>query len=95
MKTQINEIKRMQQLAGVINESQSLISEGKLINAKFYGFWQSEDGRKSGSPDIYIEANSEEEAKELANDYTEGQFTEFPGFYNLEPVKLNIYRKSV
>ena len=93
MKTQLNEIKRMQQLAGVINESQVLINEGKENTIQFYGLWISEDGKRYGTPDIYIEANSEEEAKELANDYTGGQYIKFPGFYNLEPVKLKIYRK--
>jgi len=86
---------RLQTLAGIITESQSPIHEGKLVNAKFYGLWQSEDGSKSGSPNIYIEANSEEEAKELANDYTDGQFTKYSGFYNLLPVGIKIYRKSI
>jgi hypothetical protein len=79
------EFRRMQELAG--------INEGKEIKLKYWGLRTSEDGRFSGSPDVYIESVSEDEAKELANEYTGGQFTEFPGFYELRPISLNIYKK--
>ena len=79
------EFRRMQKIAG--------INEGKEIKLKYWGLKISEDGRFSGSPDVYIEAVSEDEAKELANEYTGGQFTKFPGFYELKPISLNIYKK--
>jgi hypothetical protein len=94
MKNQLNEIKRMQQLAGVVNENQTLINEGELKEIQFYELLSSGDGNfRYSSPEVYIEANSEEEAIELANDYTKGSFTRDSGFYKLKPVKLKIYRK--
>ena len=73
-------------------EVQNILNEEK-IKMEVYALYISEDGRFSGvSPDIYFNTSSEEEAKILANKYTNGEFTKYPGFYNLKKLVLPFYK---
>jgi hypothetical protein len=75
-------------------EIQKVLKEGKKTKMIVYGLKQSEDGNfYNTSPFIYFNTSIESEAKELANEYTNGQFTEYPGFYELEQMKLDFYEK--
>lgn len=73
-------------------EVQNILNEEK-IKMEVYALYISEDGRFSGvNPDIYFNTSSEEEAKILANKYTNGEFTKYPGFYNLKKLVLPFYK---
>jgi hypothetical protein len=83
------------ELKQIIKEEISkTLNEGKKTKMTVYGLKQSEDGNfYNASPFIYFNTSIESEAKELANEYTDGQFTEYPGFYKLEQMKLDFYEK--
>lgn len=83
------------ELKQIIKEEISkALNEGKKVGMEVYGLKQSQDGNfYSVSPHIYFNTTVESEAKELANEYT-NQFSESPGFYSLEKVKLPFYSKA-
>lgn len=86
MKHQLNEIERMQQLSGILKE-------GKLVTVSLYALRESGDGNFHGViPQVYIEADSYEKAKKLADEYTKGQFTKHGGFYDLSKAEIKVYK---
>jgi len=73
-------------------EIKNVLNEGKT-KMEVYALYVSEDGRFSGiDPIVYFNTSSEEEAKILANKYTNGEFTKYPGFYNLKKLVLPFYK---
>jgi hypothetical protein len=59
-----------------------------------YSLKQSEDGKFSGiDPLIYFDTESESQANQMADEYTNGQFTKYPGFYELKKIVLPFYKK--
>lgn len=82
------------QLQQIIREEiQTVLKEGTTKTITLYALRQSEDGNFHGTqPVVYIEANSLQKAKQLADEYTNGQFTKYSGFYNLKKSSIQIYR---
>jgi len=83
------------QLRQLIREEISnIINEGKEVKMDVYGLKQSEDGRfNTVIPFVYFNTSVESEAKQLADEYTNDQFSKYPGFYSLEKIRLNFYEK--
>lgn len=74
-------------------EIQNSLQEGNLVQMSLYALRQSEDGRFQGTqPIVYIEANSLQRAEQLADEYTNGQFKKYPGFYDLTKSTIQIYK---
>lgn len=74
-------------------EVRKTLQEGSLVKMNLYALRQSEDGNFYGTqPIVYIEASTEQRAKQLADEYTKGQFTEYSGFYNLKKSTLQVYK---
>jgi hypothetical protein len=71
----------------ILNEAPENLDISGVRESKksYYHLQQSEDGRFNQSSTIaWIESNtSKEERIKLADYYTNGQFTEYPGFYQL------------
>ena len=69
------------------------MKEGSLTTIDLYALRQSEDGNFTGvTPTIYIEANSVQKAKQLADEYTNGSFKKWPGFYDLSKSSIKVYK---
>ena len=74
-------------------EVRKTLQEGSLVKMNLYALRQSEDGNFHGTqPIVYIEASTEQRAKQLADEYTNGQFTQYSGFYNLKKSTLQVYK---
>lgn len=70
-----------------LNESQEHLNISYIRKSKksYYHLQESSDGRFNQNSTIaWIESNTtKEERIQLANYYTNGQFTKYPGFYQL------------
>lgn len=75
---------------------EDFINEGKFSKAELYALKQSEDGNFSGAtPVVYIQASSYKKAKQLADEYTNGDFTKWSGFYDLSKSNIKIYESAL
>ena len=93
-KDTLRKMEAVETLRNMIREEISnILKEGTLKTITLYALRESEDGRFHGTqPTVYIEANSLQKAKQLADEYTNGQFKSYPGFYDLQKSSIQIYR---
>ena len=100
---------QIQKLKGELNENSTkdhmveqmktlkqpkLIKEGKLTKLKLFALIESSDGRFHGKgPNVLIQASNLKAAEKLADEYTNGEYSEYKNrFLHLRPETIKIYK---
>lgn len=87
-----NKVEKIRKI--IREEVKQVLKEGSIHNVSLWALRESDDGKFSGiSPSVYIEAKDRDEAEKFANEYTNGQFIQWPRFYDLRAIFIKIYGK--
>jgi len=89
LKESVNMVEQMKTL-----KQPKLIKEGKLTKLNLFALIQSEDGRFHGkAPNVLIQASNLKAAEKLADEYTNGEYSEYKNrFFHLKPETIKIYK---
>ena len=89
LKESVNMVEQMKTL-----KQPKLIKEGKLTKLNLFALIQSEDGRFHGkAPNVLIQASNLKAAEKLADEYTNGEYSEYKNrFFHLRPETIKIYK---
>lgn len=71
-----------------------LIKEGKLTKLTLFALRESSDGRFYGkSPEVLIQAPNLKAAEKLADEYTNGQYSQYKNsIFELRPETIKVYK---